>query len=83
MAHRKSRGKYEGGQVVAVDRKKDECCAGRNGQQEDYESLSVACIVEHPADIVQGDAGNRGNDAWREAQQGAFSVDKETEASNS
>ena len=83
MAHCKSRGKHEGGQVVAVDRKKDECCTGRNGQQEDNKSLSVACIVEYPADVVQGDADNRSDDAWRESQWRAIPVDNETEASNS
>ncbi len=83
MAHCKSRGKHEGGQVAAVDRKKDERCAGRNGQQEDNISLRVADIVEYPADVVQGDADNRSDDARRESQWRAIPVDNETEASNS
>ena len=82
MTHRKHRSEQHCREALSVGGEKDERQAGREGQQEDDPSVGNAGIVQYPAEVIDGNTDDCGNDQWRETELAPFFVDEKAEARN-
>ena len=80
MAYGKRRGEENCREVLAVGGKKDERQTGREGQQEDDDGVHIGCVIERPADVIDCDTNNCGDNQGRKAKFASVIMDDEAEA---
>jgi hypothetical protein len=58
MAYSEAGSEQEGGQVLPIEGKQDECQTRWNGQEDNAPSASESSVVQYPSDIIEYNAGD-------------------------